>query len=156
MSISEVWPHVQTKIEVYVEILLRLIFFWERDSKRLGTLIRLLHHSVMYCLAISLFLVHTLLPSYWLFVLIYGIIGLIWIQHIICGGCVVNRIEKTLLGDTKGFVDPFLEAFHMPVTDETTRGVTIMGSTLVMVLLTLELTSRTILNINYYMSYLRL
>lgn len=156
MSISGVWPELQTNVEVYLEYILRWIFFWERNDRRLGTLIRLLHHSIMYSLAICLVLVHTLLPSYWLFVLIYGIVGLIWIQHIVCGGCVVNRIEKTLLGDTKGFVDPFLEAFHMPVTDETTRGVTIMGSTLVMVLLTLELTSRTILNINYYMSYLRL
>jgi hypothetical protein len=110
----------------------------------------------MYSLVVCLILVHTLLPSYLLFICVYFIIALIWIQHIACGGCVVNRIEKKWIGDTKGFVDPFLEAFHMPVTDETTRGVTIMGSTLVMTLLTLELTSRTILNINHYLSYLRL
>lgn len=156
MSISGLWPKVQTNVEIYLEYILRCIFFWEQDEKRLGTLIRLLHHGIMYCLGILLFLVHTILPSYWLFVGLYILFGLIWIQHIACGGCVVNRIERTLLGDTKGFVDPFLEAFHMPVTDETTRGVTIMGSTLVMTLLTLELTSRTILNIQHYMSYLRL
>ena len=156
MSISGLWPQFQTQLEDALLLLFRWIFFWEQDEKKLGTLVRLLHHSFMYCLAIFLVLVHTLLPSYLLFTCVYGIVALIWVQHIVCGGCIINRIEKRWIGDTKGFVDPFLEAFHMPVTDETTRGVTIMGSTLVMILLTLELTSRTILNIQHYLSYLRL
>jgi hypothetical protein len=156
MSVSGLLPHLQTNLVSYLELILRWIFFWEQDEKRLGTLVRILHHGLMYSLGICLVLVHTIVPSYWLFLCLYGSIALIWIQHIVCGDCIVNEIEKKWIGDTKCFVEPFLEVFHMPVTDETTRGVTIMGSTLVMILLTLELTSRTILNIQYYMSYLRL
>lgn len=156
MSVSDLLPTVQNRLEKFLEYIFRKLFFWEHDDKRLGTLIRLLHHTVMYGLGISLILVHTLLPSYWLFLGLYFVTFLIWLQHILCGGCVVNRIERKFIGDNMGFVDQFLEAFHMPVTDETTRGVTIMGSTLVLFLLTLELTSRSILNMKYYLSYLRL
>lgn len=123
------------------------------DPQRLGSIIHVLYHSVMYCLGLLLLFVHTLYPSYWLFVLLYGVTASIWLQHICCVGCVVNRIERTLLNDTRSFVDPFLDMFHMPITDETTRGVTIMGSTLSMILLTLELTSRTILNLQWYLRW---
>jgi hypothetical protein len=156
MSIAGGSPEFQTKTELWLKILFRWIFFWESDEKKLGTLLRLFRHSFIYSLGISLVLVHTLVPSYWLFLCIYGILALIWIQHLVYGDSIVNQIEKEWIGDNTCFVEPFLEAFHMPVTDETTRGVTIMTSTLLMIFLTLELTSRTILNINHYLSYLRL
>jgi len=78
---------------------------------------------------------------------------IVWIHHILTGGCIVSKLEQRLIGDKTSFVDPILEAFHMPITPETTSGVVIMGSTLVMVMMTLEISARTIMTLR---SYLRL
>ncbi len=147
---------MNTRFESAVDTLFRTLFFWEKDPKRLGTLIRFAHHSTMYCIGFCFFLVHTFLPSYWLLLGVYICLLLIWFQHVSCGGCVVNRIERKYIGDSKSFVDPILDAFHIPITDETTKGITILGSTAIVGFLSLELTSRTLLNINHYLSYLPL
>jgi hypothetical protein len=143
---------IQEKLLVYLEIFIKKILFWEDDSIRIGKIIRFLHHMIMYCLLISLILVHTVLPSYFLLCCFYTCCFCIWVHHIISGGCISSKLEQKLIGDTSSFVDPFLELFHIPITKETTVGITIMGSTLIMTMLSLELVCRTIL---YLRSYLR-
>jgi hypothetical protein len=140
-------------LEINAERALRNLFFWETDDKKLGTLIRFLHHSVVYITLITYIIIHTVMPSYILLVLLYGFIVLVWIHHIICGGCLSSKIEQKLIGDSTSFVDPILESFHIPITTESTVGITIMGSTLLVVLLTFELTSRTILNVRQWIPF---
>ncbi len=145
----KLWIH--QFLEKWTERGLRNLFFWETDDKKLGSLIRFLHHGIVYLTLIWYIVIHTLLPSYFLLVVLYGFILLIWIHHIICGGCLSSKIEQKLIGDSSSFVDPILQAFHMPVTPESTVGVTIMGSTLLVTFLTFEILSRTILNIKSWL-----
>lgn len=143
-------PIVQDVIVGTLEIIVKRICFWESDSKRIGKLIRFFHHACMYALGIGMILVHTFLPSYIFFVIIYSLCFCIWLQHILTGGCIVSKLEQKLIGDSVSFVDPILEAFHIPITPESTVGIVILGSTTVVGILTLELLSRTILNIQSY------
>lgn len=140
-------------LETNTEKALRKLFFWETDDKKLGMMIRFLHHSIVYLTLVTYIIIHTIYPSYILLVLLYGFILLVWIHHIICGGCLSSKIEQKLIGDTTSFVDPILAMFHMPITPESTIGVTIMGSTLLVTVLTFELMSRTILNIKQWLPF---
>lgn len=135
-----------------LEKLLRFVFFWEEDPKKIGGLIRFLHHSVVYMFVIWYIVIHTFLPSFLLFILFYIAFGLVWIQHLVCGGCVVSKIEQKLIGDTKSFVDPILETFHIPITPESTAGIVILGSTSVMFMLSCELLIRLITLIKNWFS----
>jgi hypothetical protein len=146
-----------TRIQKYMinilEVVVKKIFFWENDEKRIGKLIRFLHHASMYLLAIMLILAHTVFPSYILLFIVYVFCLLIWIQHIVTGGCIVSKLEQKLIGDKNSFVDPILEAFHIPITEQTTVGITILGSTCVLLMMTLELSARTILSLKSYFSF---
>lgn len=139
-------------LELLEKYILKL-FFWESDKIRIGKILRFFHHSVAYLILILYVVAHTFIPSYFLLLVLYCWIGLVWIHHIFSGGCIVSKIEQRLIGDSASFVDPILGAFHIPITPETTSGLVVMGSTLVMVMLTFELSARTILAIR---SYLRL
>jgi hypothetical protein len=140
-------------LETNAEKALRKLFFWETDDKKLGMMIRFLHHSVVYLSIVTYVIIHTAYPSYILLVLLYGFVLLVWIHHILCSGCLLSKIEQKLIGDTTSFVDPILAMFHMPITPESTVGVTIMGSTLLVTFLTFELISRTILNIKQWLPF---
>ena len=140
---NELKKQAQTYIEYFFEFILRTIFFWEKDPKRLGTLIRFCHHATVYLLIISFFVIHTIIPSFFLLCLYTIFWFFLWIHHILTGGCVVSKIEQSLLGDSKSFIDPFLQLFHIPISKETTVGATIMGSTFILFFLTMEISART-------------
>jgi hypothetical protein len=146
-----------TSIQKYMinilETFVKKIFFWETDDKRIGKLIRFVHHACMYLLGIMIITVHTVLPSYILLFIVYIFCLLIWIQHILTGGCIVSKLEQKLIGDKNSFVDPILESFHIPITEQTTVGFTILGSTCVLLMLSLELSARTILTLKSYFSF---
>ena len=129
------------------------IQLWEIDDKRIGSILRFFHHTFIYSLGILYIISHTLLPSYWLLLVIYLCILSIWIQHIVCGGCIVNRIERKFLKDEKSFIDPLLDLFNIPITEHTTRGITIMCSTLIVSLVGLELSCRTVFALRPYLRF---
>ena len=139
-------------LENGLETILRKLFFWEGDDKRIGGFIRFLHHSLIYIGFVWYILIHTVMPSYFLFLLFYCFVAIVWLQHCICGGCLLSRVECRLIGDTKSFVDPILDTFHIPRTPESTAGVVVLGSTVVMFMLTFELLGRTIINIRNWFS----
>lgn len=140
-------PLTRTYMEFFVETFFRGLFFWESDEKRLGTLIRFFHHGFMICFFLFFLLTHTLFPSFFYVFLLWLTSMLIWAHHLVCGGCIVNRIERRFLHDTKSFIDPLLELFHIPIEDATTTGITIMASTMATFFLTLELVGRSVLNV---------
>lgn len=139
-------------LEENLEKILRKIFFWETDDKRIGGFIRFLHHSLIYFGLIWYIIIHTFMPSYLLFFLFYCFVGIVWLQHCAVGGCLFSRVERRLIGDTKSFVDPILETFHIPVTPESTEGFVVLGSTALMFMLSCELVARTIVNIRNWFS----
>jgi hypothetical protein len=106
------------------EKFLRFILFWEKDDKRLGKIIRLIHHFIVYIGIIGYFVVHTVAPSYFIFVLFYIFWGLIWLHHVIFGGCLSSDIEAKLIGDKyDGIILPVLDIFHIKVTPESGDGI---------------------------------
>jgi hypothetical protein len=139
-------------LELLEKYILRLCF-WESDPVRIGKIIRFLHHLITYTTILVYIAVHTVVPSYFLLCGLYIWIGLVWVHHVLSGGCIVSKLEQRLIGDTISFVDPILEAFHMPITPETTSGVVIMGSTLVMLMLSFELSVRTIMTLRSYLRF---
>ena len=135
------------------ELITKKIFFWETDPVRIGKLIRFTHHSIVYIIGISIIIVHTVLPSYFLLCLVYLVCLLIWIQHITTGGCISSKLEQRLIGDNTSFIDPILEVFNIPITPQTTSGIVVMGSTLMIFMMSLELCARTVLTIKSYLRF---
>ena len=127
------------------EKFLRFILFWENDDQRLGKIIRLIHHFIVYSGIIGYFIIHTVASSYFIFVLFYLFWGLIWLQHMIFGGCIVSDIETKLIGkEGEGIILPILDIFHISVTPESGDGIVLLSSTIVICILSCELFSRTI------------
>ena len=153
MSVSIDTSWFQEYLIIILEPFFKKLFFWETDPVRIGKLIRFLHHSIVYIIGISIILVHTVIPSYFLLCMVYLACVLIWIQHITTGGCLSSKLEQRLIGDKTSFVDPILEVFNIPITPQTTSGIVIMGSTLVVFMLSLELCARTVLTLNSYLRF---
>lgn len=146
-EVSDTRPWIHVTLERGAEQVCRWIFFWETDEKRLGTLIRFLHHSLTYSMILLYLFIHTMYPSYLLLCVFVFVMLLIWIQHFLTGGCVVNKIEQKLLGDSASFVDPILKILNMEITKENSQGIVVYTSTLVLGMSTMELLGRSILNI---------
>jgi hypothetical protein len=136
------------------ENIVRNLLFWEKDDKRLGMIIRLVHHLVIYSGIFGYFIIHTVTSSYFIFLLYYLFWGLIWLQHMILGGCIVSDIETKLIGkEQEGIILPILDIFHINVTPESGDGIVLLSSTFVMCMLSCELVSRTIGGIkSFFMS----
>lgn len=129
------------------------IFYWESDRARIGKIIRFIHHFTMYSLILLYVCIHTIFPSYILLCLLYFWTTLVWIHQVLTGGCIVSKLEQRFIGDSASYVDPILEVFKIPITPESTAGVVIMISTTVMVMMSFELSARTIMTIRSYLGY---
>ena len=55
---------VKSYTEYFLESFFRTLLFWETDTKRLGTIIRILHHSFIYVFAVCFIIIHTIMPSF--------------------------------------------------------------------------------------------
>lgn len=146
-------PWIHVTLERLAEQAFRWIFFWELDEKRLGTLIRFLHHSVVYSMVLLYIFSHTLYPSYWLLVLFTCIMSLIWLQHFLTGGCVVSKVEQKMLGDSNSFVDPILKILGMEISAANSQGLTVYTSSLAFGMSLMEVFGRTILAIKNVFSF---
>jgi hypothetical protein len=131
----------QTATE-WTEWLVHRIFFWETDDAKKGRIVRTIHHAVMFGLSTMILVSHTVYPAFWLQTLVLGFCFLIWGQHVLTNGCVLSKVEQKLIGDETSFVDPFLDLFHVEANEASKRGIVILGSTLVVSLLSLEWVSR--------------
>lgn len=136
-----------------IEPLFMKLFFWETDPVRIGKLIRLLHNNLTYVFIFSLIAVHTIFPSYFFLLILYIIYICVWVHHILTGGCIISKLEQRLIGDRNSFIDPILEVFNIPITPQTASGVVIMGSTLMLFMMTLEISARTVLTLNSYLRF---
>jgi len=131
-------------IESGLEYVLRLIFFWEKEDKRLGKLMQFGHNVFVYVMAIIYVILSIWSQSYFGFLLYVTVFGMIWVHHLICGGCVWTEIERRLVGESKCITDPLLELFHIPITPETSSGTFMMLSCIFMAILTMQLSSKTV------------
>jgi hypothetical protein len=126
----------------WTEWAVHTILFWETDNERKGKILRWVHHFMTNALLIMIVVSHTIYPAFWLqtFILVFSIFA--WLQHLTCNGCVISKVEQKLIGDSKSFVDPFLELFHIEPTKELSIAFLILGSTIGVGLLSLEWIAR--------------
>jgi hypothetical protein len=136
-----------------IEPFFKKLIFWESEPVRIGKLIRLIHTNIVYILFFSLIIIHTIYPSYFLLLILYIIYFCIWVHHVLTGGCIISKLEQRLIGDNNSFIDQLLDVFNIPITPQTTSGIIVMGSTVVMFMLSLELSARTVLTLNSYLRF---
>ena len=86
---------------------------------------------------------HTIYPSYFLFIGIYILCVVIWLQHLFFGECIFHLIERRLLNDEKGVLSPFMDLFGID-SDKYNSKILLMFSTQGIITLTFELITRTI------------
>jgi len=126
-----------------VEKFFRKLLFWEKDDKHIGKIIRRLHHFIIYSGITCYFMIHTVMPSYFLFLVLYVFWGLVWLQHLLLGGCVIGNIENNLLGDTTGFITPMFDMLNINVSPKSMDNLIILISTLIISILSYEFVIRT-------------
>jgi hypothetical protein len=132
-------------IETNVEYFFRALFFWEKDDKQLGKYIRFLHAVAFYVTVMWYIVIHTFVPSYILFVLLYIQLLVVWIHHIICSGCILSKIENKMLNDDSGILDVVFEIFGIKCDSKLSNAIIVMCSTLLVFLFTFELIVRAVL-----------
>jgi len=130
-------------VEDKVEKFFRKLLFWEKDDKHIGKIIRRLHHFIIYSGITCYFMIHTVMPSYFLFLVLYIFWGLVWLQHLLLGGCVIGNIENNLLGDTTGFITPIFDMLNINVSPKSMDNLIILISTLIVSILSYEFVIRT-------------
>ena len=118
------------------------VLFWEEDPVRKGKLVRYIHDFMSNTMIVLIVISHTLYPAFWLQTIVLFICVIVWLQHLVCNGCVISKVEQKLIGDTRSFAAPFLEVFHIEPTKELGSAMIIMGSTLVVFFLGLEWIAR--------------
>jgi hypothetical protein len=118
------------------------VLFWEEDPVRKGKLVRYIHDFLSNTMIVLIVISHTLYPAFWLQTIVLFICVIVWLQHLVCNGCVISKVEQKLIGDTRSFAAPFLEVFHIEPTKELGSAMIIMGSTLVVFFLGLEWIAR--------------
>ena len=138
-------------IEYGIETLLRYMFFWESDDKKIGMMIQIFHHAFIYGMVLWYIYLHIFSHSYLQFIVFYFICFLVWIQHLFCGDCLIFIIEKKLIGNHSSIMDNLIDIFHITPTEGLTNGILLIMSSLVMAMLTGELLSRTIVGITQFL-----
>jgi hypothetical protein len=127
----------------WTEWAINTFMFWEPDEKKKARIVRGLHHFVVYAIVTLIIVSHTIYPAFWLQSVLLVICILVWIQHVLTGGCVISKIEQKWLGTRESFVDPIVDLFNIKLAEEDDRtGFVTLGSTVAVLFLSLEWISR--------------
>ena len=141
---KELYDKLNESLTTLAESFIRKLCFWEKDDKRIGGILRFVHYCGSYFLILIYIINRTVYTSYWLLLTFYIAYLLIFIHHLICGGCIITKVEQRLLKDNQCFIDPILEIFHIPTTPDVSNHVFIMLSCFLMANLTIEMIGRTV------------
>jgi len=127
----------------WTEWTINTLMFWESDEKKRAKIGRAVHHFLSYGLITMIIVAHTLYPAFWLQSALLVVCIMVWIHHLLNGGCIISKLEQKWLGDNESFVDPFVDLFHIKLAPEDDRsGFVMLGSTFAVFFLTLEWISR--------------
>jgi hypothetical protein len=135
---------LKESLESGLEYVLRLIFFWEKDEKQLGTFIKYTHTAFVIINAFIYITLTVWMDSYVGLICFVIMYGLIWAHHMICGGCIMTYIERRLTGESRAVTDPVLDMFYIPNTPETSAGIFLLLSSVFMAVLVMQLSSKTV------------
>jgi hypothetical protein len=150
--IRSIQQTIRKFVEPRVETFFRTICFWETDDKYIGLFIRSFHSNVLTAILLVYWISHTVIHSYWLLWALWIVVGLIWLQHILTGCCIPTQIERRLIGDTHSVLDPMMRLFNVPTSRDNNWAIFL--STTFFLLQSLELYSRTVLNIQSFLFFL--
>jgi hypothetical protein len=134
-------------IQDATEHILRCIIFWESEDKKIGIIIQMMHHALVYGIVLWYFYVHIFSTSYVQLVLLTLCWFLIWMQHLCCGACLLFNIECKLIGDHTSILDNVFHLFNISKSDDVKNGILFMISSLIMCMLSCEVLSRTIIGV---------
>lgn len=126
----------------WTEWLVHRVLFWESNDAKKGRILRTLHHATVYAIGTLIIVSHTIYPAFWLQTVILGFYALVWIHHILTRGCVASKVEQKLIKDESSFLDPFLDLYGIEATEYSKQGILMLGSSLLMFLMSLEWISR--------------
>jgi hypothetical protein len=127
----------------WTEWTINSVMFWEPDEKKRAKIVRAVHHFLSYGLITLIIVAHTIYPAFWLQSALLVVCIMVWIHHLLTGGCIISKLEQKWLGDNESFVDPFLVLFNVKLAEDDDRsGFVTMGSTFAVFFLTLEWLSR--------------
>jgi len=127
----------------WTEWAINTVMFWEPDEKKRAKIVRAAHHFFSYGLMTMIIVSHTIYPAFWFQTALLVVCIMVWIHHLLTGGCIISKLEQKWLGDTESFVDPFLVLFNIRLMpDDDRSGFVTMGSTFAVFFLTLEWLSR--------------
>ena len=125
---------------------IRYLYRWLTENDEiLGKIVYVLHFTGFATLVLMILLSH-IFPYFWFQAGVFVVVFSTWIQHVLLNTCVLTSLEIKFLGENVICMsDSLLSLFHIPVTNESRMGVTVMVSTLMMVFLGLELMARVII-----------
>jgi hypothetical protein len=143
------------KIAEYIqdttETAIRCLIFWESDDNNIGIILQMCHHAFFYGMIVWYIYLHTFSDSYLQYVLFCCIFFLAWVQHIFARVCLFFNIEPTLTGNHPSIIDNILHIFHITPSKEVSHGILLLISSLIRVMLSFELLSRTIACMKHFM-----
>lgn len=127
--------------------MVRYLYGWLTENDEiLGKIVYVLHLAGFWTLITLIFLSHVF-PYFWFQVGVFMVVLLTWIQHVLLNTCVLTSLEIKFTKDSVvRMVDSLLVMFHIPASNQTRIGVTVMLSTVMVFFLGLELMSRIILS----------
>ena len=120
------------------------VLFWKESLAEKGRLLRVIHNAFLHFIVFMVILTHTLYPSYFLQTLILGVIGIVWLQHMVFHVCIVTDAERKMIGDEECVMGPIVEIFNIKPTPDVTRACMLVLSTTGFGVLSLEWLSRTL------------
>lgn len=127
-----------------LEVSLRWAYKWLSDNDDvLGKILSTLHILVLIVIFVLIVISHVIYPVIWLQLFVFGIVFLIWLQHVLLHACVCSSLERKLMGDDAPLaIDIILNILRIPISKETRMGLTVLLSSLTVGFLGLELIAR--------------
>lgn len=99
----------------------------------------ILHLFVANTFIVLIIVSHTIYPALWFKFLIFSLLSLIFIQHVIIGGCVMTMFEKKMTGQTESpfrdLLEKIFKNFGLTLEQYDTYFMVILGTSLFWMLL---------------------
>ena len=84
-------------IDIKIRGLLKFFYSWlTNEGEPLGYILGVIHISFCITLVLMVIISHTLYPAFWLQCVVFGIVLIIWLQHILLKVCVIFTAEFEL------------------------------------------------------------
>ena len=131
-------------IQSGIETVIRSIIFWESDDKNIRIAIQMVRHAFFYGMILWYIYLHTFSDSYLQYVLFCFIFFLVWVHHIFFRVCLFFNMEHQVVENHVSIIDNILHIFHITPSEEVSKGVLLLISSLIMAMLSFELLSRTV------------